>query len=150
MSETGFDLNDIAEWGVLFPNGGSDIYGHVYSGTFSVHDGSKVDDVTPGRIARVDASCVEHGDYAETGVGLLVELTDGSWATCMASCDTTGWDCQASAQWKWSRTRDEAISHGLDQYWRERLGVALPDSAPPGSPAPVERGPAHGPPPGLS
>ncbi len=116
---------ELGDWGVLFPDGGLDINGSVYSGTFSVHDGSKVDDVTRERIARVDVSCIEHGDYAETGVALLVELTDRSWAACMAGCDTNGWDRQASAQWKWSRTRDEAISNGLDRYWRERLGVAL-------------------------
>lgn len=118
---------DPAHWSVLFPNGGEDIYGSVYSGTFSVLDGAQVEDVTRERIARVEAA----HDYSPEGYGstdlcCLVELTDGSWAACVAWCDTTGWDCRADAQWKWAPTRELAISQGLDREARRRLNVALP------------------------
>lgn len=119
------EVIDLTEWSVLFPNGGEDIYGSVYSGTFSALDGSRVEDVTCTRIAHVEAYDVQDGDYAETDIAALVELTDGSWATVMAYCDTTGWDCRAGAQWKWAPTRELAINQGLDREARRRLGVSL-------------------------
>ena len=115
---------DLAEWDVLFKNDGSG-WGSVYSGAYSTTDGSRVEDITRDRVARVDRSHVEFGDYAETSVELLVELTDGTWAACMASCDTTGWDCQAGVQWKVAPTRQEAIEQGLDRAARAALGVPL-------------------------
>lgn len=123
------EVIDLTQWSVLFPNGGDDIYGSVYSGTFSVLDGSQVEDVTRVRIAHVEAYDVLDGDCAETDIVALAELTDGSWAAVMAYCDTTGWDCQADAQWKWAPTRELAISQGLDREARRRLNVALPTDA---------------------
>lgn len=127
MSE-GFDL---AGWHVLFP-GDPDIY----TGTYSVVDGEQVDDITQERIARVDASYVAsdrtgYDWYANDGdsVVVLAELTDGSYAACMAWCDTTGWDCRAGAQWKWAPTRDDAIRFGLDRESRAALDLSIPEDA---------------------
>lgn len=120
---TAFSAGD---WPVIFPSGESNIYGSVYSGTFSVPFGRQVADVTPERIARVVAFDCEEGDYAETDLALLVELIDGTFAACMAWCDTTGWDCQSGAAWKWAPTRELVIEYGLDREARRRLGVALP------------------------
>jgi hypothetical protein len=123
------EVIDLTQWSVLFPGGGEDISGSVYSGTFSVLDGSQVEDITHQRITHVEAYDVLDGDYAETDIVALAELSDGSWATVMAYCDTTGWDCQADAQWKWAPTRELAISQGLDREARRRLNVALPSDA---------------------
>jgi len=114
----GFDLHD---WEMIFPGGS---YG-LYSGTFSVVDGSRVADVTPERITRVIAWHVKEGDCAETDLKLLVELNDGSFAACMAGCDTTGWDCQAGVEWRWAPSSEQAITQGLDRVSRARLGVPL-------------------------
>lgn len=118
---------DITDWGVLFPLAGSNTagWGSVYTGAYSTADGSRVEDVTLDRVGRVDLHYVEYGDCAETSVALLVELTDGTWAAAMGSCDTTGWDCQAGVQWKVAPTRQEAIEQGLDRYNRVALGVPL-------------------------
>lgn len=116
---------DFAEWPVLFPGSDTNIYGSVYSGTYSALDSSKVEDITPERIARVDASHVEDGDYAETNIAALVELTDGNWATVVAWCDTTGWDCQSGVMWKWAPDRETAIAQGLDNESRRLLGLTL-------------------------
>jgi hypothetical protein len=116
-----FDLDD---WGVVFPG---DSCG-LYNGTYAVYDSDEVDpvqDITRDRVARVDAAHVKEGDCSETNLTLLVELTDGTWAACMAWCDTTGWDCGAGVQWKWGRTRDEVIRQGLDRGSRRLLGVPL-------------------------
>ena len=109
------------DWSVLFPPG--DVYGTEYSGTYSVHDAAQVEDITPERIARIDASYLNEGDYAETDLAALVELTDGTWAAVMAWCDTTGWGCQSGVQWKWGRTREDVISQGLDNAAREAMGL---------------------------
>lgn len=120
---------NLADWDVLFPASGDNIYGSIYSGTHSVYDRSPVADITRDRIARIVAVDVTEGDYAETNLALMVELTDGTWATCMAWCDTTGWDCQSGVEWKWARTRADAVFSGLDREARRRLGVSLPDEA---------------------
>lgn len=118
-------IENLAGWSVLFPGDDTNIYGSIYSGTYSVVDGGKVDDITPARIARVDASFVDEREYAETSLAALVELTDGSWAAVMAWCDTTGWDCQSGVEWKWAPTRELAISHGLDNAARAEMGLEL-------------------------
>jgi hypothetical protein len=123
-------LEELRKYGALWPVDPADKDNYwsssEYSGTFSVINGAQVEDVTPERVARVDASWVVEGDYSETNIAALVELTDGSWAAVMAWCDTTGWDCQSDVQWKWGPTRDLVISQGLDRPSRERLGLALP------------------------
>jgi hypothetical protein len=122
---------DSDNWAYLLPNPPAGSYATTeYSGTYSVYDGSRVEDVTADRIARVD---LKFGDspegYGSNNIAVLVELTDGTWAACMAWADTTGWGCQCEVQWKWARTRDEAISQGLDREARRKLGVALSGDA---------------------
>ena len=126
MTETDGTFN-VAEYTAILPS--DDGWGSDYSGTYSVVDGSKVDDVTAARIARTDASWSEDGDCAETSLAALVELTDGSWAAVMAWCDTTGWGCRSDVQWKWAPTRELAISQGLDRESRARLNLSLPQDA---------------------
>lgn len=113
---------DFDDWEYLLPGYGSS----EYSGTYSVTDGEKVDDVTPERIARVDAfhTTSPEGCHS-TDMCCLVELTDGTWAAVMAWCDTTGWDCRSDIQWKWAPTRELAISQGLDASARDRLNLTL-------------------------
>lgn len=121
---------NLDEWGTLLfkaTNGG------LYSGTYAVYDTdetTRVEDVTRERIARVDRWHIENGDYAEESVVLLVELTDGTWAACMAWCDTTGWDCQAGVQWKWAPTREEVVRQGLDRSSRAAIGEPLDGESP--------------------
>lgn len=112
---------DLADWEVIFPGGSCGLY----SGTYSVVDGTKVADVTPERIARVVAWNVEEGEYAETSLALVVQLDDGSWAACMASCDTTGWDCQAGVEWRWAPSEALIVEQGVDRATRAELGRPL-------------------------
>lgn len=120
MNEITVEGFDLREWEMIFPNGS---YG-LYSGTFSVVDGSRVADVTPERIIRVVAWRVEENDDG-TEIKLLVELDDGSFAACMAGCDYTGWDCQAGVEWRWAPSSELAISQGIDRATRAVLGVPL-------------------------
>ena len=101
-------------------------YGSSYTGAFSTVDGSPVGDITPDRIARIDLTYGEAGDWNETDMVILAELADGTWAACMAWSDTTGFGCRDDVQWKVAPTRDEAISQGLDRLARQKLGVPLP------------------------
>jgi len=121
MDEIAVEGFDLREWEVIFPGGSHGLY----SGTFSVVDGSRVADVTIERIARVLAWNVKEGDCAETDLKLLVELDDGSFAACMAGCDTTGWDCQAGVEWRWAPSSELAVTQGLDRESRALLGVPL-------------------------
>lgn len=99
----------------------------VYSGTFSVVDGSRVADVTRERIAEVLAWHVEedHDGGATTDLKLLVRLDDGSYAACMADCDYTGWDCQAGAEWRWAPSEELIVTMGIDRAARALLGRPL-------------------------
>jgi hypothetical protein len=125
--------NDVMDdWEPVLPlRSSGDKWSSYYSGTFSVYDGASVEDVTAERIARVDAWLADSSEgYSATDFTALVELADGTWAACMAWCDTTGWDCRSGVQWKWARTRDDAISQGLDRDARARLGVPLDGEQP--------------------
>lgn len=122
------DLPDVGDidhyvWGSILKE---DSYSS-YRGAYSTIDGSQVEDITAERIARVDLAYGKSPDgYADTDMAILVELTDGTWAACMAWSDTTGFGCQDDVQWKVAPTRDEAISQGLDREARHKLGVPLP------------------------
>lgn len=58
------------------------------------------------------------------------DVIDG-WAAVTAGCDTTGWDCQASAEWHWAATRDQVIPQGLTQAERRLIGVDTPPAVNP-------------------
>jgi hypothetical protein len=124
---------DASNWPYILPEPPDDHRSYSsteYSGTYSIYDGSRVEDVTPERIARVDRIFGESPDGdGSVDLAVLVELTDGSWAACMAGADTTGWGCQCDVQWKWASTRDEVISQGLDRAARAKLDVALESDA---------------------
>jgi len=98
-----------------------------YSGAYSTADGAAVEDICPHRIARVDRAYGIDNDGPD--IALLIELTDGTWAACMAWADSTGWGCQDGVQWKVAPAREEAISQGLDRDARRKLGVPLPGEA---------------------
>jgi hypothetical protein len=124
-------LPDIGQLGtgdwasILAPDPGDEYgWGSSYSGAFSTVDGSRVEDITAERIARVDLTYGVDNDGPD--LAILTELTDGTWAACMAWADFTGWGCQDDVQWKVAPTRDEAISQGLDREARRKLGVPLP------------------------
>jgi len=92
--------------------------------------GAAVGDITAERITRVDLWYATSPEgYASIDFVCLVELTDGTWATCVAWADTTGWDCRSGIAWKVAATRDEAIRLGLDKASRAQLGVPLPGEA---------------------
>jgi hypothetical protein len=130
MQLTDLPTNDYftdLDWGYLFPGGE---YDTSYNGTYSVHDRSKVADITADRIVRVDCWFADSPEgYGSLDFTALVELDDGTWAACMAWADTTGWGCQDDVAWKWATTRDDAIRYGLDGAARTKLGLDLPDGA---------------------
>lgn len=113
------------EWKYLLPGRDSDSYS-AYRGAFVVLSGERAEDISAERFAEVEAV---HGESTEGGcsvdIVLLVRLTDGSYATCMAWADYTGWGCQDDAVWKVALTRDDAIRFGLDQRGRRLLGLSL-------------------------
>jgi hypothetical protein len=82
-------------------------------------------EITLDRIEAVDAFHAESPEgYASTNVFALVRLTDG-WATLVAWCDTTGWDCQSGGDWRWAATREQAVANGLGNEERAALGLSL-------------------------
>ena len=116
---------DWNSWGYVLHEPVSDACNYSeYGGIYSVYDHERVEDITAGDIARVDAWDAHSPEgYASTDVVALVELADGTWAALTAWCDTTGWDCQSDVTWRWARTREDAIRFGLDRAGRERLGL---------------------------
>lgn len=113
-------------WEYILPGG------YAYESTLAIDGGPQVEDVTAERIATVHAFYAapqEGAGWAETDVALLAELTDGTWATCVAWRDSSGWDCRSGANWRVAPTRELAISQGLDKAARAFLGLALPGEA---------------------
>src|SRR5690349_2831986 len=53
----------------------------------------------------------------------VVELADGRFAFVDASCDYTGWDCQAGGSIIVSGSLDDLVRYGLTDEARDRLGM---------------------------
>lgn len=80
----------------------------------------------PDDVESVDCWYAESREgFASTHAWGLLHLKDGTWAACIAWCDTTGWDCQSDTMWRLLPTREEAIILGLDEEGRRRLGLEL-------------------------
>ena len=100
----------------------------------AVYESAKKPDPLPGfsgpvawgrdDVAAVLASSVEHGDYAETDCAALLRLTDGRHVFMSASCDTTGWDCQAGGRSIVGDDKDALIRLAMTGEERGRLGLA--------------------------
>lgn len=80
-------------------------------------------------VADVTHAWLWHGDYAETKLTALMRLVDDRWASVVAWCDTSGWDCVADVVWRVG-SRDEVIAQGLDLEARRHLGLTLPGEGP--------------------
>jgi hypothetical protein len=86
-------------------------------------------EITLDRLVSVEAFYAESPEgWGSQNVFALVELTDG-WATIIAWCDTTGWDCQSGGDWRWAATREEAIRNGLGNEERAALGLSFEGGA---------------------
>jgi hypothetical protein len=72
-------------------------------------------------LASLEAFRAWHGSYAEEDVQALLRLKDGRWATVMASCDSSGYDCIGYVDWYYADTFEQAILFGLDQGARDNL-----------------------------
>lgn len=64
--------------------------------------------------------------YGSVNLAFLGRLNDGRWVTCVAWCDTSGWDCRSGSDWRIFDTRNGAVAFGLDKESRARLGLSLP------------------------
>lgn len=103
--------------------------------TVEAFDG--VSDAQFGRadIAVVLANGLIEGDYAETDCFGLFLLKDGRYAAVHASCDTTGWDCQAGNTMTVAASAIEAAKLGLTpSHWSSLRSQLLPHFQPPGWP----------------
>lgn len=116
----------VRDWVVLFA--GTSYSAHT--GASYAPLGGTAPDITADRVAQVSLFWHEDGDYAETNVAAVVQLTDGSWAAVLAWCDTTGWGCQDGVEWRVTDSREGAIQYGLDKEARAALGAPLPGEAP--------------------
>jgi hypothetical protein len=83
----------------------------------------EVSDAPFGRadVEEVFANGIEFGDCAETECFGVFRLKDGRFAAVTASCDTTGWDCQAGNTMTVGETLEDVIRLGLEQSHREKL-----------------------------
>ena len=97
-----------------------------YEGAFTAPDGARAADITADRIVRVDRWWATGGhEYADQDFVAVVELSDGTWAACMAWTDSSGWGCQQGVYWRVTQSLDDAVTYGLDQEGRRKLGLSL-------------------------
>lgn len=114
-----------SDWGAVLAGGDYS----SYAGANWAPLGPPAPDITAERIARVHGMRADRGDYAEVNFACVVELTDGTWAACMAWADTTGWGCQDGVEWRVVHDLDSVIAYGLDQRGRERLALTAGGAA---------------------
>lgn len=76
-------------------------------------------------VKEVIANGLEEGDCAEAECFGLFLLNDGRWAAVHASCDTTGWDCQAGNTMTVAATFDEVVKMGLTDEHRTKLASQI-------------------------
>lgn len=74
-------------------------------------------------IAKVIASA--EGENDGPAWLIVVELNDGRFAFLSASCDYTGWDCQAGGQCIVDTELPHLIRFGIGEEDRTRLGLSL-------------------------
>lgn len=104
-------------------------WSNSYTGAHFAPLGEQAPDITPERIARVYGWRAESPEgYGSINFACVVELTDGTWAACMAWADTTGWGCQDGVEWRVARDLSDVVAYGLDQRGRTDLGMALEGS----------------------
>lgn len=61
----------------------------------------------------------------------VFELKDGRFASLVAGCDYTGWDCWSSGYAVVAESEDQIIRFGLGREDRRRIGRSLPDEIEP-------------------
>ncbi|MER7280489.1 hypothetical protein ABT369_39230 [Dactylosporangium sp. NPDC000244] len=109
------------DWSAVLKPGPDD-YGSSYTGAHWAPLGGPAPDITADRIARIhgwQASSPEGG--GSRNFACVVELTDGTWAACMAWADYTGWGCQDGVEWRVAADLPSIVSYGLDCEGRQRL-----------------------------
>jgi hypothetical protein len=103
-------------------------YGHLLAGghVFDYVSSEQVPEADA--LASLEAFSAWEGDYAEEDVQALLRLKDGRYATVVASCDSTGYDCQGYVDWHIAETFEEAVLFGLDESARKNLFPQEDDS----------------------
>lgn len=97
-------------------------YGYLLHGGYaSDYAGSQEEAPEADALASLEAFSAWTGDYAEEDVEALLRLKDGRYATVVASCDTSGYDCIGHVDWYYADTLEEAVMFGLDEGSRSRL-----------------------------
>jgi len=69
----------------------------------------------------VETLGIEHGDCAEQKLAGIIRSPDGAFFAVEGSCDTTGWDCQASLSIQRFGSFDDAHALGLTDEGRRIL-----------------------------
>jgi hypothetical protein len=109
---------------ILAPSNGEDYSLTSYTGANWAPLGHAAPDITADRIARVHGWRNDSSDGGGTkNFACVVELTDGTWAACMAWADYTGWGCQDEVEWRVTAGLWEIVAYGLDQRGREQLAL---------------------------
>lgn len=96
-------------------------YGHLLAGGHVFDYVSSEQAPEADALASLEAFSAWRGDYAEEDVEALLRLKDGRYATVVASCDTTGYDCRGYVDWHIAETFEEAVAFGLGEGARSRL-----------------------------
>ena len=108
MTNTKVDWNE-GDWGAALDEAANGRY-RFY------RDGEKPRVVEPTDIAETL--------YADEAAWLaVVKMVDGRYAFIEASCDYTGWDCQASGSISYAVSVEELCRFSMDDHQRRRLGL---------------------------
>jgi hypothetical protein len=98
-----------------------DEYSYLFKGGYALDYAGSGQAPEPFEVESLEAFSAWRGDYAEEDVQALLRLKDGRYATLSASCDTSGYDCIGSVDWRYAETFEEAVLFGLDENARRVL-----------------------------
>lgn len=112
------DLNEIKtgyDWAEVFGQG----TGLLCTSEVESLDGTPTDPVLRENVVEVLASVCGEND-GDNWI-CIVRLNDGRFACCEASCDYTGWDCQAGNTITVASSLESLIQFGVTPEWARRL-----------------------------
>ncbi len=113
------ELQDDYNWEEVFGEGSG---GNCDKTTDPCPPQSDIDPTPPMRSDVVEVIAAIDGENdGDDWIGVFL-LKDGRYCVAIGGCDYTGWECQAGNSLQVAATLDDALTYGLTELQRERLG----------------------------
>lgn len=118
------------DWQAVFEFGGDTEYEHTCGNAGGSKPNPIVTDsnceTSPVLLKDVTEVLHSHeGERDEDDWICVVKLNDGRYASLIAGCDYTGWDCRSGGKCFVSNNLEQLLIYGLDDEHRNTLGIKI-------------------------